>query len=63
MEIKQTRNGMEKIRFLVFEDCRSLPFRNVLIFSRDGSRPVEMHGPTAANVSKDLARVNCLSLS
>ncbi len=53
---------MEKIRFDVVPDWTSLPLRKVFSRSPAGSSPVAMQGPTAANVSKPLARVNWTSL-
>ena len=53
-ETNRTKKGTEKIKFRVFPDCFSFPFRNVLTLNLDGSISVAMHGPTAANVSKDL---------
>ena len=55
-------DNTEKIRFRVLPDCFSFPLRKVLSLSLEGSIDVAMHGPIQANVSKDLARMNCTSL-
>ena len=63
LEMNRTRNGTGKMRLAVFPDCLSFPFRKVLTWSADGSMSVATHGPTAAKVSKDFARVNWTSLA
>ncbi len=58
LDTNLTKKGIGKIKLFVLEDCFSFPFKNVLSLSLEGSTPVAIQGPTAANVSKDLARVN-----
>ena len=58
LEMNLTKKGIGKIKFFVLLDCLSFPFKKVLSLSPEGSTSVNMQGPTAANVSKDLARVN-----
>jgi hypothetical protein len=58
LDMNLTRKGIEKIKLFRLDDCLSFPFKKVLSFIWEGSTSVAMQGPTAANVSKDLALVN-----